>query len=230
LLCKVAFYINFFQMKTLILPILLLVVTNTLAHAQIASKPDAINTATTHTVNYGDNIYSIAKKYNLSPNDLLHWNKLHKGATLDRGQVLLLAPPPTSALGNAAQNKTMAMPADRLHHVKYGEYPYQIAKKYNISPNHLLSWNQLNEDARLDYGDRLWLVNPNEKAETAEVAEQTSVYAPIPENAQHEVKQGDTIYSIAQKYGLTPTNLMKWNQLLVSSDLEIGKKLWLKQQ
>jgi LysM repeat protein len=226
---KIAFYSNFLKMKTLIVSIFAFFSVLTSAFAQDASKADSLSVPTTHTVSYGDNIYSIAKKYNLSPNDLLHWNKLHKGATLDRGQVLLLAPPPTSALTGASQGKILAIPTDKLHHVKYGEYPYQIAKKYNISPNNLLIWNQLDENAKLDYGDRLWLINPNEKAETAEVAEQASVYAPIPENAQYEVKQGDTIYSIAQKYGLAPADLLKWNQLSVNVHLEVGKKLWLKQ-
>ena len=123
------------------------------------------------------------------------------------------------------------MPEDRIHHVKYGEYPYQIAKKYNISANDLLIWNQLDENAKLDYGDRLWLINPNAKVEASEVAEQASPsHLPIPTSAQHEVKQGDTIYNIAQKYGLAPADLMKWNLLSINVQLEVGTKLWLKQQ
>ena len=217
-------------MKTLFSIFFFLFFGASLSFSQEISKADSTSTPTSHTVSYGDNIYSIAKKYNLSPNDLLHWNKLHKGATLDRGQVLLLAPPPTSALNQSAKNSIWAIPTDKIHHVRYGEYPYQIAKKYNISPNNLLIWNQLDESSKLDYGDKLWLVNPNEKAETAEVAEQASVYAPIPESAQHEVKERDTIYSIAQKYGLVPADLLKWNQLNINTNLEVGRKLWLKAQ
>ncbi len=181
-----------------------------------------------HIVSYGETMYSIAKKYNLSANDLLIWNKLDKTTKLDKGQLLVLNPPPTTMLLKK-ENAAISMPVDKIHTVSYGEYPYLIAKKYNISPNQLMAWNKMDENSKLDYGDKLWLINPNaEVFAQGELAEKASLISPIPANAQHEVNAGDTIYSIAQKYGLSPNNLLKWNKLSLHANLEEGQKLWLK--
>jgi membrane-bound lytic murein transglycosylase D len=182
----------------------------------------------THIVSYGETIYSIAKKYMISANELLMWNRLDKNSVLDRGQVLMLNPPPTSRLSKENIPITI-IPADKIHTVSYGEYPYLIAKKYNISPNDLLAWNNMDENARVDYGDKLWLINPNDSSINKEgFAERVTLNTPVPRSAQHEVGEGDTIYAIAQKYGISPNNLLKWNKLTIDIRLGKGQKLWLK--
>jgi membrane-bound lytic murein transglycosylase D len=182
----------------------------------------------THTVSYGETLYSIAKKYSLSPNDLLRWNRLDKTTKLDKGQMLILNAPPTASLTVAQNEGVLAIPEDKLHTISYGEYPYLIAKKYGISPNDLLKWNDLNEDSKVDFGDKLWLVNPNQEAQIQEVAEKETTTTPIPADFKHEVKYGENLYSVAQKYGITPSNLLKWNNLTLDAKIDKGDKLWLK--
>lgn len=41
----------------------------------------------------------------------------------------------------------------------------------------------------------------------------------------YTVKKGDTVYSIAKKYGTSVKNLMKWNGLKSAKALQVGKKL-----
>lgn len=41
----------------------------------------------------------------------------------------------------------------------------------------------------------------------------------------YTVKKGDTVYSIAKKYGTTAAKLMKWNGLKSAKALKVGKKL-----
>jgi LysM repeat protein len=41
----------------------------------------------------------------------------------------------------------------------------------------------------------------------------------------HTVKKGDTVYSIAKKYGTTAAKLLKWNGLKSAKALKVGKKL-----
>ncbi len=48
-------------------------------------------TATTHVVVKGDTLYSISRKYGLSVDELLKFNKLSKGATIYPGQSLRVA-------------------------------------------------------------------------------------------------------------------------------------------
>jgi LysM repeat protein len=41
----------------------------------------------------------------------------------------------------------------------------------------------------------------------------------------YTVKKGDTVYSIAKKYGTNVKNLMKWNGLKSAKALQVGKKI-----
>ncbi|GAB4481290.1 MAG: hypothetical protein OHK0057_35810 [Thermoflexibacter sp.] len=190
---------------------------------------DSLHKPLVHVITYGESIYSIAKKYNLSPNDLMLWNKLDKNTILDRGKILIISPPPTASLSpNSDQAKTLTIPEDGIHIVQYGEYPYLIAKKYNISPNDLLEWNGLSEHSKLDYGDKLWLINPNQEVKKENITEKETSKILIPLDFIHEVKYGENIYSIAKKYGIKPNDLLRWNNLTIYSKIDKGMKLYLK--
>lgn len=41
----------------------------------------------------------------------------------------------------------------------------------------------------------------------------------------HTVRKGETVYSIAKKYGTTAAKLLKWNGLKSAKALKVGKKL-----
>jgi membrane-bound lytic murein transglycosylase D len=45
----------------------------------------------------------------------------------------------------------------------------------------------------------------------------------------HTVQEGDTVWMVAQNYGVKQNNLMKMNRIVDSEiDLEVGRVLWLK--
>lgn len=200
-------------------------------NALISFGKDTLPKPLVHVITYGESIYSIAKKYNLSPNDLMLWNRLDKNTVLDRGKTLIISPPTTASFSSSSdQTKTLAIPEDGIHIVQYGEYPYLIARKYNISPNDLLEWNGLSEHSKLDYGDKLWLINPNQEVKKENISEKETSKMPIPLDFIHEVKYGENIYSIAQKYGIKPNDLLKWNNLTLYSKIDKGMKLRLKNQ
>ena len=50
-----------------------------------------------HVVRSGDNLWTIARRYRLSPDDIARWNSISKTAILQPGQTLRLAPPGTTA-------------------------------------------------------------------------------------------------------------------------------------
>jgi LysM repeat protein len=82
----------------------------------------------THLVERGEGVYSIARKYNLPPKELMKWNGLNNNSLLDVGEQIYLAP-------------GMAPPAK--HVVKKGETLYRISKKYDTEVNDIIAWNQL---------------------------------------------------------------------------------------
>ncbi len=92
--------------------------------------------------------------------------------------------------------------------VKSGDTLYSIAFKYNLSVDELKELNNLTSDS-LSIGQVL-------KVKYEEV-ETPIVYT---------VQSGDTLYSIANKFGLTVANLIEYNNL-ISDTLSIGQVLKL---
>ena len=45
----------------------------------------------------------------------------------------------------------------------------------------------------------------------------------------HEVKKGETLYSIAKRYGISVESLKQWNDLNSSNVISIGQQLIIKQ-
>ena len=80
----------------------------------------------------GDNLYSIARKFNTNVDDLKKLNNLTNN-TLSIGQKLVIKSIPNT-IGNNTSNKYI---------VKNGDTLYSIARKYNISVDKLKKYNNL---------------------------------------------------------------------------------------
>jgi membrane-bound lytic murein transglycosylase D len=107
------------------------------------------------------------------------------------------------------------------HVVVAGETLYGIAKIYGIGVMDLVNWNDLNVQDGIKPGQVLKLVgNQNVDEILPEVK---------PVRIEHEVKQTDTLYGIARKYGVTIQELMEWNNKK-DFNLTIGERLTIMQK
>lgn len=147
-----------------------------------------------YTVKSGDTLYAIANKYNISVDELKAANNLTSN-TLSIGQVLLI---PTV--------EEPTTPDENIYIVQRGDTLYAIANKYGMTVNELKSLNNLTGDV-LSVGQKLVISEGN--AATLDT---------------YIVKSGDTLYSIANQYGLTVSELKSLNHL-TSDLLSIGQVL-----
>lgn len=85
-----------------------------------------------------------------------------------------------------------------LYIVKAGDSLWSIANKYNISVQQLKTENNLSKDM-LAIGQTLIIPSPTSTPSLA--------------NNQYQVKAGDSLWSIAQKFHTTPAFLMEKNKL-----------------
>ncbi len=137
----------------------------------------------TYTVREGDNLSKIASSHNVTVDNLKSWNGLSDDKILI-GQKL----------------KVKEMPA--MHQVSEGENLTMIAGKYGISVGELKSINNLESDVIVP-GQKLML--------SGEAVVKTKSSA---SNAKvHTVKKGETLAAVASKYGVSVSNLQKWNGL-----------------
>ena len=93
--------------------------------------------------------------------------------------------------------------------VRQGEYLYKIAQDYGVTVNELRLWNHLTSDL-LQIGQQLKII-PN-------------TVTPPPTGSVYTVKSGDTLWRIANVYGVTVNQLKQWNGL-TSDFLSIGMRL-----
>ena len=95
-----------------------------------------------------------------------------------------------------------------------GETLSSIAMKYNIPKNKILDYNETNSETDIHEGDIVFLEKKKRKFRGA----QDFYY----------VKDGDSLYSIAQQFGIRTSSLAKMNKKDLFSPLIEGEKLYLK--
>ena len=152
----------------------------------------------TYTVQKGDTLYGIAKKYNTSVQAIKNDNNL----TNDRlyiGQTLKI-----KSNGN--------QPLECIvYTVKKGDSLYAIAKKYNTTVDEIKSYNNLKSNL-INIGDRV-IIPCNVEND----------YKPGG-YVSYTVQRGDSLYVIANRFGTTIDKIIKDNDLKTNV-LQVGQVL-----
>lgn len=96
---------------------------------------------------------------------------------------------------------------------KKGETFKSLGKELGISGRKLAKYNERDKRETLDDGDVIYLKKKRNKAERNF------------KNRPHTVKAGESMYSIAQKYGIRLKSLYKKNRLSPDYNIRVGDKL-----
>lgn len=173
-----------------------------------------------YEVQRGDNLFSIAKKFNVSLEDLKKWNNLDD-LNVQSGSKLALVNKDENAVAEEPKTETKIVE----HKVRKGEYLGSIAKKYNVTLAEIKEWNGL-ESNNVKLGETLIVSKKEVSVNEVKSSKKESIAA----NDRNEVKtyyvkKGDSLFSIAKKYpGVTISDIKKWNGIKNES-LKPGMKL-----
>lgn len=151
-----------------------------------------------YVVQKGDSLYSIARTYGTTVDELKRLNNLTSNA-LDVGQVLII-----SSSNNAPSIEDTS---SNTYSVKRGDSLYSIARNYGVTVDDLKKVNNLTSNT-LSIGQILNIPGKN-------VTNVGSTYT---------VKSGDTLYSIARAFNTTLNDIKLLNNL-TSNVLSIGQIL-----
>jgi membrane-bound lytic murein transglycosylase D len=175
-----------------------------------------------YEVQKGDNLYYIAKKFNVSVEDLKKWNNIEDG-TVRLGSKLALMNLNTDENEPVAEVKTETKIVEYV--VKSGDNLGAIAKKYNTTVSDLKEWNAI-EDNNIKVGEKIVVSKKLFAANEVKPTKKEAYANNEKEKVKHYyVKKGDSLFSIAKKHpGVTVADIKKWNDI-DGETLKPGMKL-----
>jgi len=169
---------------------------------------DVSNNYISYTVEKGDNLYSIARRFGTSVDKIKKDNNLNN-ELLSVGDILLI-------YDNNVSNETDSdecfgsdfnVPSNNvIYTVQKGDSLYNIAKKFNTSVSLIKDANNLNTDL-LSIGQELKIPVTNGNG-----------------NSNYIVQKGESLYSIAKKFNTTVNEIKRKNNL-TNNLLSIGQEL-----
>lgn len=162
-----------------------------------------------HRVDAKETLYSIARKYNASVEELKKENP-SAATSLQVGQVLKV---PTVEKVTTATTAA----SGKVHKVQSGETLYSIATKYQVSVDELKNANP-GLSTSLKVGQE---INIPTKGTTTTVAPTTTAST---KTIEHTVQSGQTLYSIARQYNVSVDDIKKANSGM-SSELRVGQMI-----
>ncbi len=181
-----------------------------------------------YIVQQGDNLSSIAKKHNVSVEDLKEWNDLTNN-TVKLESKLKIADIKTN--NEIEIPEEVIAPKTEIKNVEYivqsGDNLGSIARKNGVAISDLKTWNDLNDD-NIQLGTKIIVGKKLVIDKNQAVAEKAPKKDKITKNSKENhyfVKKGDSLFSIAKKYpGVTVSDIKKWNGIDGNS-LKPGMKL-----
>lgn len=112
-----------------------------------AGTPEVVINPTEHTVNAGETLYAISKKYKVGVMELVNWNNLNLETGIKTGQVLRLQP-------QEEVERNENTPQELVHLVKASDTLHSVARQYGVTIKELMEWNQ-KKDFSLSVGENL---------------------------------------------------------------------------
>ena len=183
---------------------------------------------TRHTVNRGETLSVIARRYGVSVGSIISANSLRSAHRLKVGQNLVI---PTAGylpvLVSREQMDEDAPTYDRgervTHRVRRGDTLGRIASKYRTDVASLRRWNRLS-GSYIRPGQRLTLYYAT-RSGSAGGAESNGNVPAVTAAGEYRVRRGDTLFSIAQRFSMTVQQLQSVNNLGRNSIIRPGDRL-----
>lgn len=172
-----------------------------------------------YKIKSGDTLGAIARRYNTTVDALARLNKI-SGNTIRVGQTLLIPRGSDNVeqqLVELAQNTEIGPRNNKTAYVvQRGDTLWDLSRKYDVTVAQLRSWNKLSAQAVLNEG------------QTLEIWQETSAStAAKTRTLNYRVRPGDSLAKIAQRFSITVSDIVKWNNISANNYLQPGQQLKL---
>jgi len=172
-----------------------------------------------HVVQRGETLYAIGQRYNLSYQELAAWNGIGPPYSLQVGQALLLAPVGSSGVTSPAITSPAPLPSGPRV-VEFDVNTGQPVVSYN-TPSTSGYTQQQPTYVQPPY------VQPSYVQPSYVQPSYVQPTTPAAAGQSHQVQAGDTLYSLARRYGVNVQQLAASNGVQPPYNLSVGQTLWL---
>jgi len=188
---------------------------------QIPIKKINSTKTVTHKVKSGETLAKIADDYDVSIDDIKKLNKIRSNK-VKKGQILKI-----QVSSSELSREKKANPNNSnlvVHKVKKGESIGTIAARYEVTEEQIKNWNSDNISGNTVYaGSRIKIYTENKSK--GSVASTSKNVKNLPK--YYTIRKGDTLSSIASKFGVSINTIKSKNKKLTEDKLSIGQKIRL---
>jgi LysM repeat protein len=167
-----------------------------------------------YVVQRGDTLYSIARRYGTTVQAIMNANGLRNGNFIWAGQRLVI---PGS--GGSAPSSGGGGGGGSIHVVRRGDTLYSIARRYGTTVQAIMNLNGLRNSNLIYVGQRLRVSGSSGSGGTGGGS------IPPSTGGVHVVKRGETLASIARRYGTSVAAIAAANGLRNPNFIYVGQRL-----
>lgn len=170
-----------------------------------------------YTVEAGDNLWNISRKYGVSVEVIISVNNLKEKDLLSLGQKLEIP----AIGGGVSKSNQKQEPTIVTYTVVKGDTLWSISKRYDVNMTTIISANDLKEISRLSIGQKLKLPITNMDIAKAEGYDQEAEA----EEIIYYVKKGESLWSISREYNVKLESIIAANSITDASKISAGQQL-----
>ncbi|WP_462319140.1 muramidase family protein, partial [Marinilabilia sp.] len=175
-----------------------------------------------HTVEKGQTIWFISRKYGVDVEEIFKYNP---GAD----QQLIVGSIIKVPVKKTQKNQILSRDdqAFRLHTVQPGNTLFSLSRRYNVSVNRIVEYNPALRHGVLKIGSKVRIPEPAQKGKPSFTDDSSDEKGLIEgeEFIYHEIKPGQTLYSIGKRYQTEVSEIKKLNPEIATNELKPGYML-----
>jgi membrane-bound lytic murein transglycosylase D len=181
--------------------------------------PIASATGGRYKVRSGDSLSKIAAQHKTSIKAIQRANEL-KSNQLKIGQQLIIPglavmEQQPVAKKSSSKPRPSATEQAQIYKVKSGDSLWEISRTLKVSSDQLMKWNKLTKKSQLKPGQQLsYYPSPTKSSNKGK-------------SLTYKVQAGDSLASIAQRFSVKVTDIVKWNKIKADKYLQPGQELTL---
>lgn len=153
----------------------------------------------TYTINSGDTLSGIAQKFGTTVSAIQSENNILNSNRINAGDTIRIP-------GRGPSTNYTAQSGDTLSH---------IAQRHGVTVSALQNANNIGNKDVIYAGQTLTIPGKVKKKAA-------------PKNHYHKVQSGDTVSALANKYGTSQSQIIKWNKLASADRIYVGQNLRVK--